>query len=109
MRSFRARASAVWRKSSDLLSVKDTPGFRHAYYVAGIFALGCEGIISGYRARVNFNAVAKPQFLPVGEWLSLVEHLVRDQGVGGSNPLSPTKKVDRIRPMAIAPGLPVTP
>ena len=23
----------------------------------------------------------------VGEWLSLVEHLVRDQGVGGSNPL----------------------
>ena len=28
--------------------------------------------------------------LPVGEWLSLVEHLVRDQGVGGSNPLSPT-------------------
>ena len=29
--------------------------------------------------------------LLVGEWLSLVEHLVRDQGVGGSNPLSPTK------------------
>jgi hypothetical protein len=28
--------------------------------------------------------------LIVGEWLSLVEHLVRDQGVGGSNPLSPT-------------------
>ena len=25
-----------------------------------------------------------------GEWLSLVEHLVRDQGVGGSNPLAPT-------------------
>ena len=30
------------------------------------------------------------QFEFVGEWLSLVEHLVRDQGVGGSNPLSPT-------------------
>ena len=29
--------------------------------------------------------------LTFGEWLSLVEHLVRDQGVGGSNPLSPTK------------------
>src|SRR2546421_11495130 len=29
-------------------------------------------------------------FRCVGEWLSLVEHLVRDQGVGGSNPLSPT-------------------
>src|SRR5580658_5676364 len=26
----------------------------------------------------------------IGFWLSLVEHLVRDQGVGGSNPLSPT-------------------
>src|SRR5207253_1583033 len=26
-----------------------------------------------------------------GEWLSLVEHLVRDQGVAGSNPVSPTK------------------
>src|SRR5258708_2250286 len=25
-----------------------------------------------------------------GEWLSLVEHLVRDQGVAGSNPVSPT-------------------
>src|ERR1700689_2539953 len=31
-----------------------------------------------------------------GEWLSLVEHLVRDQGVGGSNPLSPTIKPSRI-------------
>ena len=31
---------------------------------------------------------------PVGEWLSLVEHLVRDQGVGGSNPLSPTNLLD---------------
>src|ERR1019366_6805629 len=37
----------------------------------------------------------------VGEWLSLVEHLVRDQGVGGSNPLSPTnlfKRLSRIQP-----------
>ena len=31
--------------------------------------------------------------ISVGEWLSLVEHLVRDQGVGGSNPLSPTNKL----------------
>lgn len=28
----------------------------------------------------------------IGEWLSLVEHLVRDQGVAGSNPVSPTQK-----------------
>ena len=33
------------------------------------------------------DARLQPKF---GEWLSLVEHLVRDQGVGGSNPLSPT-------------------
>ena len=32
----------------------------------------------------------------VGEWLSLVEHLVRDQGVGGSNPLSPTNLIPRM-------------
>jgi hypothetical protein len=38
-------------------------------------------------------AVIQPS---VGEWLSLVEHLVRDQGVGGSNPLSPTNYL-RIR------------
>ncbi len=48
----------------------------------------------------------------VGEWLSLVEHLVRDQGVGGSNPLSPTiyfQRDTRIqnpqsRPSGFAPG-----
>src|ERR1700690_3156860 len=33
----------------------------------------------------------------VGEWLSLVEHLVRDQGVGGSNPLSPTNSFKAVR------------
>ena len=38
------------------------------------------------RARVNSCCAHRV----VGEWLSLVEHLVRDQGVGGSNPLSPT-------------------
>ena len=27
--------------------------------------------------------------IATGEWLSLVEHLVRDQGVAGSNPVSP--------------------
>ena len=28
--------------------------------------------------------------ISVGKWLSLVEHSVRDAGVGGSNPLFPT-------------------
>ena len=30
--------------------------------------------------------------LSIGAWLSLVEHLVRDQGVGGSNPLAPIQQ-----------------
>jgi hypothetical protein len=30
------------------------------------------------------------QKIRVGTWLSLVEHSVRDAGVGGSNPLVPT-------------------
>ena len=30
-------------------------------------------------------------WLSFGAWLSLVEHSVRDRGVGGSNPLAPTK------------------
>jgi hypothetical protein len=36
----------------------------------------------------------------VGEWLSLVEHLVRDQGVGGSNPLSPTNLLNPVIELA---------
>ena len=32
-----------------------------------------------------------------GMWLSLVEHLVRDQGVGGSNPLSPTNFIKHLQ------------
>ncbi len=30
----------------------------------------------------------------IGTWLSLVEHLVWDQGVAGSNPVVPTTKKD---------------
>ena len=43
------------------------------------------------RQRVSFTSPSGDASTQhVGEWLSLVEHLVRDQGVGGSNPLSPT-------------------
>src|SRR5205809_339924 len=35
--------------------------------------------------------VVRCRFASVGAWLSLVEHSVRDRGVGGSNPLAPTK------------------
>ena len=40
----------------------------------------------------RFPAVtgSRRHFSPVGAWLSLVEHSVRDRGVGGSNPLAPT-------------------
>ena len=46
--------------------------------------------LSSSRCFVRVVAVTQSS---VGEWLSLVEHLVRDQGVGGSNPLSPTNKL----------------
>ena len=42
-------------------------------------------------------------FRHVGEWLSLVEHLVRDQGVGGSNPLSPTNYFNPVIELASFP------
>ena len=54
-----------------------------------------------------------PWMARVGEWLSLVEHLVRDQGVGGSNPLSPTIYFERLtaiwkkikaEPLGLGPG-----
>ncbi len=43
----------------------------------------------------------------VGEWLSLVEHLVRDQGVGGSNPLSPTNSNQQLPKSPGVRGLPI--
>ena len=50
------------------------------------------GNLECYNVRELEGAGARLRSLcsHVGEWLSLVEHLVRDQGVGGSNPLSPT-------------------
>ena len=48
-------------------------------------------VLKPARACVSFLLAQTYEF--VGEWLSLVEHLVRDQGVGGSNPLSPTNLI----------------
>src|SRR5206468_9974972 len=42
-----------------------------------------------FRARV----MSRRANCKVGAWLSLVEHSVRDRGVGGSNPLAPTTKI----------------
>ena len=52
--------------------------------------MGCYNlfVLHQFLLRALFNSFGAPA--NVGEWLSLVEHLVRDQGVGGSNPLSPT-------------------
>ena len=55
----------------------------------------CERI-KGTEAPGSARRFASTQH--VGEWLSLVEHLVRDQGVGGSNPLSPTINFNSLQP-----------
>jgi hypothetical protein len=59
----------------EALSIEKAPSDRMLY------------CLSSSRYAVPVVAVIQSS---VGEWLSLVEHLVRDQGVGGSNPLSPT-------------------
>jgi hypothetical protein len=52
---------------------------------------GADCVIAHHAPKdADAASVATAQRHCVGEWLSLVEHLVRDQGVGGSNPLSPT-------------------
>ncbi len=49
------------------------------------------------RILPRFPAAAVSRTLsPVGAWLSLVEHSVRDRGVGGSNPLAPTNFPNKI-------------
>ncbi len=37
------------------------------------------------------GSAIRPPAKDVGVWLSLVEHLVRDEGVAGSNPATPTR------------------
>ena len=49
-------------------------------------------VFQQFLLRALSNSSSAPA--QVGEWLSLVEHLVRDQGVGGSNPLSPTNLIN---------------
>ncbi len=61
----------------------------------GAVSRSCSAIIESRRgcgcpSGSGLRRCRASQVRLVGEWLSLVEHLVRDQGVGGSNPLSPT-------------------
>jgi hypothetical protein len=51
--------------------------------------LKASGMILGHSANQN------PYFF--GAWLSLVERLVRDQEVGGSNPLAPTNSFNNLQ------------
>ena len=60
-----------------------------AWTASGIQSLNQESLCCN-SAIMGFYLRHPPWMARVGEWLSLVEHLVRDQGVGGSNPLSPT-------------------
>ena|SRR5205085_627011 len=56
---------------------------QHECYNASVGSAQIFALLVGYPRTFSLSHL-------VGEWLSLVEHLVRDQGVGGSNPLSPT-------------------
>ena len=57
---------------------------------AGLERLG--GLVSQINSRyIAGDPGARSRVTTVGEWRSLVAHIVRDDGVGGSNPLSPTK------------------
>jgi hypothetical protein len=49
-------------------------------------------ITSGADGHQDAGGPGRPRIFPrVGAWRSLVAHLLREQGVGGSNPLAPTK------------------
>ena len=48
-----------------------------------------EGPLAGCRVWAEITVIMR-FFIGVGTWLSLVEHMLREHGVGGSNPLVPT-------------------
>ena len=50
---------------------------------------------SNYQLRCTFSSFISPHF---GVWRSLVAHLVRDEGVAGSNPATPT----RVKPRRVS-------
>jgi N-acetylneuraminic acid mutarotase len=71
--------------TEETTSTKLSGPIRSCHWVVGVMAR--EELAGSFERR----ACSRMRGLTsVGEWLSLVEHLVRDQGVGGSNPLSPT-------------------
>src|SRR5271156_2338800 len=77
--AFRSRAQRIVRKKPNQKN-----GFR-----LDVIIVFRSGTSAPQQAYAGFSFLHRRAVF-VGEWLSLVEHLVRDQGVGGSNPLSPT-------------------
>ncbi len=75
----------LWRKSIVSIKTRRHPG-------------ACLGLIPSFFVNLNPTneqdfRIFGPHFVNpgIGMWLSLVEHLVRDQGVVGSNPAIPTR------------------
>ena len=83
------RAESGGRLTSECLG----DPFSHRPSVAAIRAYVFSQPPKRWHARsadVRVSDVFKVKWRAVGAWLSLVEHSVRDRGVGGSNPLAPT-------------------
>ena len=70
--------------------------------IRGLFLQFWAAILCYNQGLPKCRALTYVGFLCVGEWLSLVEHLVRDQGVGGSNPLSPTILFKHLHPARLS-------
>src|SRR5258708_1827876 len=51
---------------------------------------GCPAMVFWQCLQPSGRRAIRPPAKDIGVWLSLVEHLVRDEGVAGSNPATPT-------------------
>ena len=62
-----------------------------AGYGGNITLLAVIDILYGIpKKSIRLDGGGKPVSIDLGVWRSLVAHVVRDDGVGGSNPLTPT-------------------
>src|SRR5262249_52637702 len=83
----------LWAFSADFRTFRAGTGWSYHSAIRSAIALAALGGV-GYIARTS--ACPDPRTCAmrqcIGAWLSLVEHLVRDEGVAGSNPAAPTMK-----------------
>jgi hypothetical protein len=82
------RAKSVCLASSGILSVG---AVRHFVSLRGGRFQEAQCRLPGPTAEAIYTPTSD-----VGVWLSLVEHLVRDEGVAGSNPATPTNKISHL-------------